>query len=141
MREAFAQAFDRETWVKDVLSGLGSPTQFMLDLEIRKAQWQAKGFEVTDETLDFDEVRDRTENAGNFLTSEHTLRHCRELWNSKIFLPAASAAWDGSESCTLTRCEQMWRANLEKYTPPRRSEEQLRALDDLVWRARRPAMP
>jgi trimethylamine:corrinoid methyltransferase-like protein len=117
--------------------GLGSPTQFMLDLEIRKAQWQARRFEISEETLDFEEVRDRTEKAGNFLTSEHTLRHCRELWNSRVFLPTESPAWNGSESCILTRCEQMWRANLEKYAPPHWSEDQLAALDALVLSAKK----
>lgn len=119
--------------------GLGSPTQFMMDMEIRKAQWHAQRFEVNEETINFEEVRERTENGGDFLTSEHTLRHCRELWNSRLFLPseAAQGSWDGTERCILDRCDQLWRANLEKFVPPNWPEEKLKALDDLVIRAKR----
>jgi len=119
--------------------GLGSPTQFMIDLEIRKAQWRAQKFEVNEETIDFDEIRERIENGGDFLTSEHTLRHCRELWTSRLFLPseAAQASWDGTERCILDRCDQLWRANLENYVPPNWPEHKLKALDDLVKRAKR----
>jgi trimethylamine:corrinoid methyltransferase-like protein len=119
--------------------GLGSPTQFMVDMEIRKAQWNARGFEVTEETIDFEEVRERTEKGGDFLTSEHTLRHCRELWSSRLFLPSESAqgSWDGTERCILDRCDQLWRANLEKYVPPKWPEDKLKALDGLVRRAKR----
>ena len=119
--------------------GLGSPTQFMIDMEIRRAQWHSQPFEVNAETINIEEVRERTEHGGDFLTSEHTLRHCRELWNSRLFLPseAAQGSWDGTERCILDRCDQLWRANLEKYAPPKWPEEKLTALDDLVRRARR----
>ncbi len=119
--------------------GLGSPTQFMIDLEIRRAQWRAQKFEVKDETINFDEIRERTEKGGDFLTSEHTLRHCRELWSSRLFLPteAAKGSWDGTERCILDRCDQLWRANLENYVPPAWPEDKLNALDGLVARARK----
>ncbi len=121
--------------------GLGSPTQFILDMEIRKAQWAYKHDIVIDEeTLDFDEILKVCEEKGNFLMSDHTLRHCRDLWTSPLFLSEApvEGAWDGSEKAILDQCEEMWRANLEKWEAPEAwSDDQKKAMDKLVARAKK----
>jgi len=121
--------------------GLGSPTQFMLDMEIRKAMWSYRHeIPVNDETLDFEEILAVTRDKGNFLMSEHTLTHCRDLWTSNYFLSEDPFAgeWDGTEKAILDRCDAAWRANLERWEPKRFwSPEQVREMDKLVERARK----
>ena len=120
--------------------GLGSPTQFMLDMEIRKAQWSYKHeIEMSEDALDWDEVLKITEEKGNFLTSEHTLMHCRDLWTSNCFRSDDPFAgdWDGTEKAILETCEEAWRANLEKWEKPEWPEDKLKAMDELVARAKK----
>jgi len=120
--------------------GVGSPTQFMLDMEIRKAHWTCgREIVVDDETLNWDEVVQVTEDKSNFLMSEHTLGHFRELWTSKCFRSddPSAGGWDGTENAILGQCEEMWRANLEKWTPPEFPDDKLKAMDDLVARAKK----
>lgn len=119
--------------------GLGSPTQLMLDMEIRKAQWAyGRGFPVDGESIAWERILSVIESGRSFLDDEHTLRHFRELWSSPLFLSdSPGAAWDGSEKAILDRCEQMWRANLARWTPPEWPAETLRAMDALLARAAR----
>jgi len=120
--------------------GLGSPTQFMLDMEIRKAEWSfAHDIALDEETLNWDEVVEVCAGNGNFLASDHTLRHCHDLWNSPLFRSDDPTAgdWDGSEKAVLDQCEKMWRANLEKWEPPQWPEEKKKEMDALVGRARK----
>jgi len=121
--------------------GLGSPTQFALDMEIRRAQWTYKdGVEVSDETMDFDEVLQVTRERGNFLTSDHTMRHFHELWLSDCFRsedPLAGRGWDGTEKAILDTCEDLWRANLEQWQPPAWPDDKRRAIDALIARAKK----
>ncbi len=120
--------------------GLGSPTQFMLDLEIRKAQWFDRTIAVNDDSIDFEEICERIRTRTDFLASDHTLHHFRKLWASKIFLsesPQGGGAWDGTEKAILDKCEEMWRANLAQWKPPEWPEEILRAMDALVLRAKK----
>ena len=120
--------------------GVGSPVQFMLDMEIRRAEWSyGAGIEVNEDTLDFDEVLKVTRERGNFLMSDHTISHCRDLWMSPLFLSDAPSpgGWDGSEKAILDRCEEMWRANLENWEPPGWPADKIKAMDALVARARK----
>ena len=119
--------------------GMGSPTQFMLDMEIRRAGWSySHDIAVDDEDLNWDEVVETCQANGNFLASDHTLRHCHDLWNSPLFRSddPTSGGWDGSEKAILDQCEEMWRANLEQWSPPRWSEDEKQAMDAVVKRAR-----
>ena len=120
--------------------GLGSPTQLMLDMDIRKAEWAyEREIVVDDETMDFHEVVGVTEEKEDFLMSAHTMRHFRELWVSDLFRSddPFAGAWDGTEKAILDKCDQMWRANLEKWQPPEWPEDKTKAMDDLVARAKR----
>ena len=120
--------------------GLGSPTQFMLDMEIRRGQWACKHeIEVSEDTLDFDEILQVTQQKGNFLMSDHTVAHCHDLWTSDYFLSDSPFVgdWDGTEKTVLDRCDQAWRANLAKWEPPTVwSDDQKKAMDGLLARAR-----
>gem|GEM_PF-990252 len=119
--------------------GLGAPTQFMLDMEIRKAQWACRPeITVDTETLDLDEIAAVTAQNGNFMASDHTLRHFRELWMSDLFRsdnPFQNSTWDGSEQTILDQCEARWRDNLAHWEAPAWPEDKRQAMDRLVARA------
>ncbi len=116
----------------------GSPTQFMLDMEIRKSQFFVKNeIPVSDDTMPYDEMVERMRNKDHFLESDHTLSHWRELWNSDL-LPLtvpASAGDVGTEKRILDKCDEMWRANVEKWEPPEIDDDKMKALQGLLKRA------
>jgi trimethylamine--corrinoid protein Co-methyltransferase len=117
--------------------GLGSPTQLMLDMEIRKAQWAyGKKLPVDVESIAWEDILSVIESGGTFLDREHTMRHFRELWMSPLFLSdSPGPGWDGSEKAILDVCEDLWRANLARWQPPEWPEETLAAMDALLARA------
>lgn len=120
--------------------GLGSPTQFILDMEIRKAEWTyQQEILIDEEMLDFDEVVQVTKERGNFLASEHTIRHCRELWTSPLFRSDSpfEGDWDGSEKAILDKCDEIWRENLKKWQPPAFPTDKIKAMDKLLERAKK----
>jgi trimethylamine--corrinoid protein Co-methyltransferase len=71
-----------------------SPIQMILDDEMVGALRRfARGFEVTDETLAVDLIR-QVGPGGTFLDQEHTLRHFRaELWEPRLFARQMFAGW------------------------------------------------
>jgi trimethylamine:corrinoid methyltransferase-like protein len=120
--------------------GTGCFVQFMLDMEIRRAQFAtAEKIAVDDETLPMGQICETVAADGGFLASEHTLKHCRDLWTSPLFLTDAPdpARWAGDEKAILDKCDQMWRENLKNYETPQWPEDKMKALDDVVVRAER----
>jgi trimethylamine:corrinoid methyltransferase-like protein len=118
--------------------GVGSPTQLMLDMEIRKSQFALKPkVPVTDETLLFDEIAAHVESEQTFLTSDHTLEHFRELWTSPVFPHSLPEAAGSDEQRILDLCEERWRANVAAWQPPSLPEDMLRALNEVLARAER----
>jgi len=71
-----------------------SPIQMVLDDEMVGALGRfARGFEVSEETLAFDAIREAGP-GGTFLASEHTARHHRaELWEPRVFARHMLPAW------------------------------------------------
>ncbi|HCG76603.1 MAG: hypothetical protein COZ37_04115 [bacterium (Candidatus Ratteibacteria) CG_4_10_14_3_um_filter_41_18] len=113
--------------------GIGSPAQFMLDLEIRKSEFALKNKIIIDEeTLPFEEICKITRERKEFLSSEHTLKHFRKLWSSNIFNFKY-----GDEKNILDKCDALWRENLKNYQPPEWSREKIKALDDLLTKAKK----
>jgi trimethylamine:corrinoid methyltransferase-like protein len=120
--------------------GTGCPVQFMLDLEIRQSQFAlAAEIPTDDEHLAFAEICERVVREKDFLTSDHTLTHCRDLWTSPLFLTTSPDAhgWAGDEKAVLDKCHQLWRDNLKRYEPPQWPEDKLKALDRVLARAKR----
>ncbi len=120
------------------IGGVGSPTQLMLDIEIRKSQFALKSeIEVSEATLLFDEVCEHVDTGETFLTSEHTLDHFRELWTSELFpLSVPEIADDlGDEKRILDSCDERWRANVANWQPPELADDTLRELEGVLARA------
>jgi len=120
--------------------GMGSATQLMLDMEIRKSQFaMADKIAVDPETLPFDEISAAVRENKDFLTSDHTLQHFREVWASKLFLTDAPDpnGWAGDEKAILDMCDDMWRENVKRFEPPQWPAEKIKAFDDVLTRARK----
>ena len=116
----------------------GSPTQFMLDMEIRKSQFFVKKEIVADEeTVPYEEMVERINSNEHFLQSDHTMAHWRELWNSELLpLTVPATAGDvGKENAILDRCEDMWRANVASWEPPAIDDDKMKALNEVLKRA------
>jgi len=119
--------------------GTGSPEQLILDMEIRKAEWAYREeIPVDEENMDWEEILAISRSRGNFLSTDHTARHCRDLWTSRLFRSDSPLAgsWDGTEKAILDTCADMWREALGRWTPPAWPAEKEKALDDLLLRAR-----
>ncbi len=117
---------------------VGSPTQFMLDLEIRRSQWLIRDeIDVTDELIALEDIGEVAQAGGTFLITEHTLAHFRELWNSALFPLSMPEAAGGppDERQILDACEERWRANVERWEPPDLPDDTLRELEGVVARA------
>ncbi|MBM4043163.1 MAG: hypothetical protein FJ290_32145 [Planctomycetes bacterium] len=71
-----------------------SPVQMVIDNEMVGALKRfARGFEVSEETLAFDLIK-QAGPGGGFLATEHTVRHFRgELWEPRIFAREMLPAW------------------------------------------------
>ncbi len=111
--------------------GIGSPTQFILDMEIRKSEFALKdSIDVDEETLPFVDICKMTEERKEFLSSEHTLKHFRELWSSDIL------NFKGDGKNILNRCDEVWRENVKKWEPPEWPEDKIKALNNLLERAK-----
>jgi len=83
------------------------------------------------------ELSDIVRAGGNFLEANHTIRNFRVLWSPELLLRRQPGLeWDGSERAILDRSQALWRENLARYQPPAWDENTLRALDDVVQRAR-----
>jgi len=120
--------------------GTGSPVQFMLDLEIIKSQFALPGSAVLDEDqLPFAEICETVAARGDFLASEHTARHCRELWHSRLFRTDSPfhGLWRGDEKSILDDCQWRWQENLRHFQAPSRAEDTTRALEGVLARAKR----
>ena len=117
---------------------VGSPTQFMLDMEIRKSQWAVRtGFEVNDDTVPYEEIVQRSNDGSDFLRSDHTLDRWRSLWNSDVLpLTVPSTSTDmNKEKGILDKCDEKWRANVEAWEPPAVDEDKMKALEGVLARA------
>jgi len=118
--------------------GVGSPTQAVLDMEIRKSQFDVKNkIEVNEENMNFEELCNRSIKGEEFLTSEHTLKHCHDIWKSDIFLNQMPETWPGNEKCILDKCDQVWRENIKNYHQPAISEDKIKALDKVLEQAKK----
>ncbi|MFP3904751.1 MAG: trimethylamine methyltransferase family protein, partial [Armatimonadota bacterium] len=117
---------------------VGSPTQFMLDMDIRKSQWHfaRQTLETNEETVPFEQMLERARNKEHFLNSDHTMQHFRELWNSDILpLSVGSSSGVNHEAAILDECEDRWRANLEAWEPPEIDDDTMQALQGVLNRA------
>jgi len=112
---------------------IGSPTQFILDMEIRKSEFALKKtIECNENDLAYEEITQAITGGQDFLNSDHTLTNFRKLWNSQIFDFKVS-----DEKGILDKCEEVWRENLKHYEPPVWPADKIKALDNLLGKAKK----
>lgn len=112
--------------------GLGSAEQFIIDMEIRKAQHATKeDFDLDD--MPFEQYCKAIDDETEFLSHEHTLNHFKELWTSNILLPPANAQ---DEKGMLDLAHQKVEQAVDNWEPPQIPEEKMKALEKLLTKAR-----
>jgi trimethylamine:corrinoid methyltransferase-like protein len=121
--------------------GIGSPTQLMLDIEIRRSQFPLNAqIKADDQELAFEEIASIVHEGKSFLDSPLTLTRFRDLWRSEALSATTDAAAGGAaitEKSILDRCDQMWRDNIRNnYSYDGLDPDKLRALNVLLERAR-----
>jgi trimethylamine:corrinoid methyltransferase-like protein len=121
--------------------GIGSPTQLMLDMEIRKSQFHMdEQIHVNNETLPYEEIVSVLRDNGQFLESESTLRSFRNLWESSVFsgAPGKDAAnLSSADRGIMDRCDQIWRDNIKNnYEYAGLEPEKIKELSKVLDRAK-----
>ena len=115
---------------------IGSLSQFILDMEIRKAQFATHAdWRVDADSLAFEEICEAVREGKDFLTSEHTLEHFRDLWSSKVLL--APDLTGDYEKKMLGKCREAWQENLSRWQPPDWPEDKMRELKACLERAKK----
>ena len=128
----------------DILGGAGqlevatavSPLQLMVDNEVMGMVRQiAKGFALDEESLAWD-VLTKGKPGDHFLTSPHTLRHCRDAFVPRTFTRLTREGWErqGSKSFServLEHYRELMRGENECRIPA----EQARKLETIVREA------
>jgi len=113
--------------------GIGSAEQFILDMEIRRAQQSVKDdFDVDD--IPFEQYCEAVDKNTEFLSHEHTLAHFRELWTSDILMPATDAQ---DEKGILDKAHQKVAENINNWQEPEFPEDKMKALEDMLAKARK----
>ena len=122
--------------------GVGSPTQAILDIEIRKSQFYLKNkISINEDHMPWGEFKKIVSEGGSFLENKHTLDHFREKFSSNIFLTKEpwSNDWDGTEKNILDVCDNLWRKNIKQNykEPVLLNEDKKRELQKILERAKR----
>jgi len=119
---------------------LYSPTQYVLELELNagltRADWEVP---VTEELIALDDILERGPGErGNFLQSEHTLKHCRDAWYPELLDKGARTVGDDvDEERLLERAEELWRDIVGSHVSAEVDEERRNAVWEVVKRAKR----
>lgn len=119
--------------------GVGSPTQAVLDIEIKKALFVPEEICVSDETVPFELIRESVEAGENMIGAEHTIAHFREMFSSPLFKTddPTTSPWKSDEKAILDEADQIWREQTKKYQPVERSTDWTRELDKIVASAKK----
>ena len=115
-----------------------SPTQLMLDCDVNHLM----AAYTDDPALDEDQLAVETilnvgfESEG-YMMHEHTMRHMRQAFESKILYARQLVDSLGSEGDILTHAREQWHENLKTYEPPDHSDDFLRDLHDICDKAKK----
>lgn len=129
-----------------ILAGMGSlsldeilsPVQLMLDHDLARAlQRLARGFEVSDEALAFETIRETVLGNGVFTATEHTARHFRqEQWIPDLWAREMYHTWQAQGGRKdVEVAEEKARGILESHFPRGISEETERELRGVIEKA------
>ncbi len=112
-----------------------SPLQLILDNEIFEiAKRLRDGLDVTDETMNFDELIAGND-ANGYLRSKHTRKHCRTMHRSKLFNTQGEAKEGQKETTLLDRAKEFYDEFQKKEIPELLSVEKQEAIASIVKEA------
>jgi trimethylamine:corrinoid methyltransferase-like protein len=134
----------------DILGGAGqlevatavSPIQLIVDNEvIGMVRRVAAGFEINDDTLAWD-VLTKGKPGDHFLTTPHTLRHCRDAFVPQTFTRLTREGWERQGSkAFLERVIERYRELMGAENLCRMADEQAREIDSVVSAADKKLVP
>ncbi len=113
-----------------VESGMTCSNEMMVicDEVIGIARRLLQGIQITPETLALDTIHE-VGPGGNFLMTEHTVRHCREAWYPRLFDRQVHPAWAKAGEPTASRsAREIARHTLATHEPPPLASGTLEAL-------------
>ena len=113
-----------------------NPQALILDDEIFGiAKVLRKGLAVDDETLDFEELLEG-DDAGGYMTSEHTLDHFHEMQRPGLFFKGVIKGEKDEETDILERALKKYEAIMAKPAPEIHSDKKLEQIHEIVLRAK-----
>lgn len=113
-----------------------SPVQLAIDNEVLgMARRLTTQIEFNDESMAWQELLD-ADPGSQFLTNEHTFRHCRDGLMPVNFIRLTRDSWHAKGSHDLiARVTEFCRTTLAEAAPADLSEEAIKAMDSIVARA------
>lgn len=112
-----------------------SPLQLILDNEIFEIAKRLRGgLDVTDETLDFEEILAGND-ADGYLRSKHTRKHCRKLHRSKLFVTGTADDPKEAAMMLLDRAFDAYKKLTAEETPSLLDEIKTEHIHEIVIQA------
>ncbi len=117
-------------------STFASPIQMVIDDELYTIIDKCSSkMEVSDETLAVQEIIDNAPD-GQFVTTEHTLRHCRKIIRPSLFVAKSVEEWKAGGSMNLyDRAVEKYRTLKMQTKPQQVDKDTLREMDKIVRHA------
>ena len=117
-------------------STYASPVQLIIDDQVTQIIKRCTaGVAVSDDDLALKEIMDINP-GGDFMSSEHTLRHCREFIRPDLFTALSIDDWEAAGRKDLyQRAVEKYREMKKELVPPPLSQEIRREMDSIAKRA------
>ena len=117
-------------------STYASPIQLIIDDQVTQiVQRCTGGVTISDDDLAMEEIMN-IEPGGDFMSSEHTLRHCRNLIRPDLFVPDAIDDWEAAGRKDLyQRAVETYHDLKKDLAPPPISSEVCKEMDRIARRA------
>lgn len=117
-------------------STYASPVQLIIDDQVAQIVKRCTaGVEITDVTLAVEEIVN-IEPGSDFMSREHTYRHCRDVIRPDLFVPPPIDDWESEGRKDLyQRAVEKYCAMKKDLAPPPLSEEVRKEMDEIAKRA------
>jgi len=117
-------------------STYASPVQLIIDDQVAQIVKRCTaGVEITDDVLAVEEIMN-VDPGGDFMSSEHTLRHCRDVIRPDLFIAPSIDDWETEGRKDLyQRAVEKYHAMKKDLAPPELPEEVRKEMNKIVKRA------
>ncbi len=117
-------------------STYASPVQLIIDDQVAQIVKRCTaGVEISDDVLAVEEIMN-IDPGGDFMSSEHTLRHCRDVIRPDLFVAPSIDDWETEGRKDLyQRAVDKYHAMKKDLTPPPLPEEIRKEMNQIVKRA------